>query len=175
MMIRVSTRTNFTLFPSLSTGTFSLVSEWHQVFSALLDFLSILANHYNTVVWMVLILPLISKPLETVPSAPTMIGITITLLFHSFYSSQARFKYLSLVFCFVSHPVIHWNDKVHKTASSLYIYNALPASTNDMSLPYLGQDLCPFSVGPSLLLGLEAQPIACPTSGPHSSPCFSAL
>ena len=41
-----------------------------------------------------------------------------------------------------------------------------------MSFPYLVQDLCPFSAGPSLLLGLEDPPIACPISGPHSSPCF---
>ena len=36
-----------------------------------------------------------------------------------------------------------------------------------MSFPYLGRDLCPFSVGPSLLLGLENPPIVCLTSGPR--------
>ena len=40
------------------------------------------------------------------------------------------------------------------------------------TFPYLGQDLCPFLVGPSQLLGLENPPIAYLTSGPHSSPWF---
>ena len=35
-----------------------------------------------------------------------------------------------------------------------------------MSFPYLGHDLFPFSVGPSLLLGLENPPVVCLTSGP---------
>ena len=50
---------------------------------------------------MVLILPLISnypilfsKPLGTIPSVPTTIGITITFLFHSLFSSLTRSKYL---------------------------------------------------------------------------------
>ena len=36
-----------------------------------------------------------------------------------------------------------------------------------MSFPYLGHELCPFSVGPSLLLGLENPPIVCLTFGPR--------
>ena len=36
-----------------------------------------------------------------------------------------------------------------------------------MSFPYLCHDLCLFSVGPSLLLGLENPPIVCITSGPR--------
>ena len=55
------------------------------------------------VVWMVSIHPPISnsssflpKPLRTVPSMPIMIGTTATLTFHSFLSSLARSKYLSL-------------------------------------------------------------------------------
>ena len=53
---------------------------------------SILANLNHTVVWGVMILPLISNsfslfpgPLETVPSAPTTIGITIILIFYCFF------------------------------------------------------------------------------------------
>ena len=54
---------------------------------------------------MVSILPLISnssslfsKPLGTVPSAPTANGITIILIFHSFFCSLAKSKYLSIFY-----------------------------------------------------------------------------
>ena len=64
--------------------------------------LSILADFNSTVVWIILILFLISsslslffKPLRTVSRALTIIGITATLVFHSFFSSLARLKYLS--------------------------------------------------------------------------------
>ena len=47
--------------------------------------------------------PLISKssspsinPLVDLPSAPVTIGITVTLIFHSFFSSLAKSRYLSL-------------------------------------------------------------------------------
>ena len=57
----------------------------------------------NAVVCMVLILFLLlsystrlfSKPLSTVPSTPTIFGITVTLMFHSFFSSFTRSNYLS--------------------------------------------------------------------------------
>ena len=64
----------------------------------------------QTVIWMISIHLLISnsstplfKPLGTVPIAPTRIGITVTITFLSFFSSQARSKYLfifSLSFIF---------------------------------------------------------------------------
>ena len=64
---------------------------------------SILANLNNAVVWIVCNCPLIFKssspcinPLVTVPSAPITIGITITFMLHSFYSSLAKLRYLSL-------------------------------------------------------------------------------
>ena len=63
--------------------------------------LSILAD-LNAVVWMVSTCPLISKPsipftkpLGVVPSAPIIIGITATFIFHTFFSSLARSRYLS--------------------------------------------------------------------------------
>ena len=66
--------------------------------------MSILANLSNAVVWIVLILLLISiysnllsKSLEIVPSAPTTIGITITLMFYNFLSSLAKSKSFSIV------------------------------------------------------------------------------
>ena len=39
---------------------------------------------------------LCTKPLGIVPSTPITIGITITLIFQSFFSSLGRYKYLSL-------------------------------------------------------------------------------
>ena len=59
----------------------------------------------NVVVGMVsILLPIsncsipLSKPLETIPSAPTIIGITITHIFNSlFFSSQAKSTYSSIV------------------------------------------------------------------------------
>ena len=63
--------------------------------------LSILAVLNNAVVWMVSTRPLISKssshfinPLGTVPKAPITIGITVTCMFHSFFNSQARSRYI---------------------------------------------------------------------------------
>ena len=66
-------------------------------------FLSILADLSSAVVWMVSTRPLISKssspftnPLMTLPSASVTIGITVTFYVVFFFSSQARFRYLSL-------------------------------------------------------------------------------
>ena len=63
--------------------------------------LSILADLNNAVIWMVSILPLIfnssslvSKPLETVPSAQITIGITVTFMFHNVLSSLTKSQYL---------------------------------------------------------------------------------
>ena len=64
--------------------------------------LSILADFNNVVVWMVSTHPIISKStssstnlLVTVPRAPVTIGLTITFIFHSFFNSQAKSRYLS--------------------------------------------------------------------------------
>ena len=64
--------------------------------------LSILAILNNAFVWMVSTLPPTSKssspfsnPLVTVPNAPITIGIIVTRMFHSFFSSLARLSYLS--------------------------------------------------------------------------------
>ena len=65
-------------------------SKFPQVSRTLLN---ILANLNNAVVWMVSTHPFISKssspftnPLVTVPSASVLIGITVTFMFHSFFS-----------------------------------------------------------------------------------------
>ena len=64
--------------------------------------LSILAVFNNAVVWMVSTRPPTSKssrpfsnPFVTVPKAPVTIGIIVTFMFHSFFNSLARSRYLS--------------------------------------------------------------------------------
>ena len=64
--------------------------------------LSILAVLNNAVVWMVSTRPPTSKssspfsnPFVTVPNAPITIGIIVTCMFHSFFNSLARSRYLS--------------------------------------------------------------------------------
>ena len=73
-----------------------------QVSQALL---SILTDLNSAVVWIVSTRPLISNssspctnPLVTVPSLPITIAITVTFMFHSFFSFLARSKYLSLFY-----------------------------------------------------------------------------
>ena len=57
-------------------------------------FLSILADLNNAIVW---ILPsLLSEPSGTVFNEPMIIGITVTLMFHNFFSSLVRSKFFSL-------------------------------------------------------------------------------
>ena len=64
--------------------------------------LSILTVLNSAVVWTVSTRPPTSKPsspfsnpLVTVPNAPITIGIIITFMFHSFFNSLARSRYLS--------------------------------------------------------------------------------
>ena len=64
--------------------------------------LSILAVLSNAVVWIVSTRPLTSKssrpfnnPLVTVPNAPITIGTIVNFMFHSFFNSLARSRYLS--------------------------------------------------------------------------------
>ena len=64
--------------------------------------LSILAVLNNVVVWMVSIRPptsksssLFSYPLVTIPKAPITICIIVTCMFHSFFNSLAKSRYLS--------------------------------------------------------------------------------
>ena len=71
---------------------------------------TLLVDLNNSVVWMVSTRPLIYKsfspytnPLVTVPSAPIIIGITVTFMFHSFFCSLARSSYL-FSFRFLSLP-----------------------------------------------------------------------
>ena len=74
-------------------------SKSPQVPRILVSILAVL----NNVVWMVSTCPPISKssspcnnPLVTVPKAPITIGIIVAFMFHSFFNSLARSRYLSL-------------------------------------------------------------------------------
>ena len=78
--------------------------------------LSILAVLNNAVVWMVSTHPHTSKssslfnsPLVTVLNAPITIGIIVTFMFHSFFSSLVRLRYLS--FFSFSFSFILWSTK----------------------------------------------------------------
>ena len=74
-------------------------SKSPQVFRTLLSFLAV---RNNIVFWMVSTRPPTSKssspfsnPLVIVPNAPITIGIIVTCMFHSFFNSLARSRYLS--------------------------------------------------------------------------------
>ena len=82
--------------------------------------LSILSIFNNAVVWMVSTHPPASKssnpfnnPLVTVPKVPITVGIIVTYMFHSFFNSLARSRYLS----FFSHSFsfILWSVGTAKT------------------------------------------------------------
>ena len=80
-------------------------SKSPQVFRTLLCILAVLSNE---VVWIVSTRPPISKssspfsnPLNTIPKAPVTIGIIVTL-FHSFFNSLSRSRYLSFFSHFFS-------------------------------------------------------------------------
>ena len=82
--------------------------------------LSILAVFENAVVWMVSTrLPTskssspFSNPLITVPNAPITIDIFVTCMFHSFFNSLTRSRYLS--FCSHSFSFLLWSAGTAKS------------------------------------------------------------
>ena len=82
--------------------------------------LSILAVLSNAVVWIVSTRPLTSKssrpfnnPLVTVPNAPITIDTVVTFMFHSFFNSLARSRYLS--FFSLSFRFILWSAGTAKS------------------------------------------------------------
>ena len=84
--------------------------------------LNILADLNNAVIWMVSTRPLISKSynpfinlLVTVPRAPITTGIKITFMFHSFFNSLARLRYLS--FFLLSFSFTLWSAGTAKSAT----------------------------------------------------------
>ena len=92
-------------FIHISVSWWSFTGDWMTASQsqASRTLLSILAVFNNAVVWMVFTRPPTSKssrpfnnPLVTVPKAPITIGIIGTFMFHSFFNSLARSRYLSL-------------------------------------------------------------------------------
>ena len=93
-------------------------------------FLCILAGFSSAMVWMVLIFLLISsslsfvfRPLGIVLRALSTTGIGIIFMFHSFFSSLARSKYLSLLFSLHFHFMVHCNSKFHELTNSFLVVN----------------------------------------------------
>ena len=89
----------YSLFHSLQAFPLSLSDSKSIQNSRTL--LSILANPINAVICIFLILPLISKPLRTIPSAPTTIDIPITFMFHSFFHLSGKILVFAYLFIFL--------------------------------------------------------------------------
>ena len=92
--------------------------------------LSILAVFNNAVVWIVSTRLSTSKSsrtfnnlLVTVPKVPTTIGIIVTFMFHSFFNSLARSRYLSLFSDFFQfYSVVSRDSKVDNLADFLFFF-----------------------------------------------------
>ena len=121
----------FYSFESSSHQTELMVFHWSRsdsksshVSSTLL---SILENLNIAVVWMVSNRPLISKsttsstnPWVTVLRVPITIGITVIFTFHSFFSSLARSRYLSLFLLSFSFTL--WSAETVKSTIRLVLF-----------------------------------------------------
>ena len=91
--------------------------------------LSILTDLNNAMVWMVSTRPHISKSsnpfinsLVIVLSAPTTIGLTVTVMFHSFFQCSNKVHVLNLLFAFLQfYSVVSRNCKIYNLASSLFL------------------------------------------------------
>ena len=82
-------------------------------------FLSIVPDLNNVLVWMVTSRPPISnssKPLDIVAITPVIIGTTVIIMFHSFISSLATSKYLSLFWLSLIFPL--WSAETEKVTIS---------------------------------------------------------
>ena len=93
----------FKLFTSANADGLSQKIEWQQVSSRLQEPFSVFWPIFAMLLfgWSLLDLKFLKfysfyQHPEIVPSAPLTVGITVTFLFHSFFSSLARSKYLSL-------------------------------------------------------------------------------
>ena len=92
--------------------------------------LLITLDDINAIIWVVGTRPLISKSsnpctnyLVTVLSPPITIGIIVTFIFHSFFSSLARSKvFIYLLAFFQFYPVVSRNGKVYHSAGSLFFF-----------------------------------------------------
>ena len=90
-------------------------------------------------VWRISVPPLISKslnpltkPLEIIPSKSVTIGITVIFMFHSYFSSLTRSRYLSLFIAFFDfHLVVGGDCKVHYLAGSFFYSHLVWSSEQD--------------------------------------------
>ena len=110
-------------FFTLALGDSLLMEyKWQQVSSTLF---SILADLSNTAVWMIFAHPLISnsssclKSLGIILGALITIRITVTSMFHSYFSSLARSRWLSVFVFFYFLSVVCRNDKIHYSLGSV--------------------------------------------------------
>ena len=94
--------------------------------------LSILSDLRKAVVWMVSVCPLISETsspftnhLGIVPCAPTPTGITVTFIFHSFFSSPSRSLFIPLFTFFQFYSVFYRDGEVHYSTGSLFLLLSL--------------------------------------------------
>ena len=142
-------------------------SESPQVSRILLNILAVLNN---AVLWMVSTRPPTSKssspfstPLVTVQNAPITIGIQhITRMFHSFFNSLARSRYLSFFFIFFQfYSVVNRDNKVDNFTSSLFLLLLFDNFTSSLFLllffwPRLGEPwVCQSPIGVYVCYFLE--------------------
>ena len=100
-------------------------SKSSQVARTRLKILPVLSN---AVIWIVSTRLQTSKssrpfnnPFVIVPKAPITIGTIVTFMFHSFFNSLAKSRYLSFFFTFLQiYSVVHRNSKVDDFANSLF-------------------------------------------------------
>ena len=95
--------------------------------SSLISFkhVSLIVRSLFFILWSTLSNPFSSllKPLGIVPSAPIIIGVTVTFMFHNFLSSVAPFNYFYLFVFFDFQSVICRDSKIDKSAGSLFFVN----------------------------------------------------
>ena len=103
-------------------------SKSYQVYRTRLRILAVLSN---AVIWIVSTRPPNSKssrplnnPLVIVPNEPITIGTIVTFMFHSFFNSLARSRYLSFFFfTFLQiYSVVRRDNKVYSFADSLFFF-----------------------------------------------------
>ena len=132
--------------------------------------LSVLASLNNTVVWMDSSHPLISKssspctdPFVTVPSTPITISITVTFMFHCFFSPFVRSKY----FCFIIIIIIIYSFRVFHISVSLSDSKSSPVSRIFLSLLAVLDNTVVWMVA--------TRPPTYKSSNPFNSPLLSGL
>ena len=121
-------------FESFSHQCYLMVSHWslsdNKSPQVSRTFLSMVAPLNNGIVWMVLIVLFFSKfsssfiiPLRIVLRAPITISITVTFMFHSFFSCLPKFWYLSRFFLFLRfYSLVSWNNRIRYSVGSFLFF-----------------------------------------------------